>query len=194
MKEELGQFDRAEIAANESKDMEETAREVFMSREMKSEFDEYKEIFVDWFWFSEQEFLDLCGYCLEWNISEFLERIKVIIKVHGVQKSEIMDTIKEIRVSNGNIFCNYVLIKRDARRLKYKDVKRVVDKWHAWAYITDCLKGIELVWKFDDAIAALRLALKNWLFSKNEMVYTTKKLETTVSDLWQALIDAGVTH
>jgi hypothetical protein len=85
-----------------------------------------------------------------------------------------------------------LLIKRKSGVYQYKDVKRVVDKWHAWAYITDCLKKIELVWKFDDAIAALRLALKNWLFSKNEIVYTTKKLETTVSDLWQALIDAGV--
>jgi hypothetical protein len=47
---------------------------------------------------------------------------------YGEQKEEIMKAIKEIDFSNGEVFCNYLLIKRKSRVYQYKDVKRVVDK------------------------------------------------------------------
>jgi hypothetical protein len=47
---------------------------------------------------------------------------------YGAQKEEIMKVIKEIDFSNGEVFRNYLLIKRKSGVYQYKDVKRVVDK------------------------------------------------------------------
>ena len=81
---------------------------------------------------------------------------------------------------------------RKAKNFRDYDIKRIIDKWYAWAYLYDNLPWIQFVWYFDDAIAALKLALDKWLFRKGDLVYTSKTNENTISDLWQALVDAGV--
>ena len=200
--EKLEHLEQSDVL-NDGKNMGKTVWEVLQAQELsvgkqdehewkKSEFDKYQEVFVYIYWFSELEFLNLCKYFMWWDVLKCLDGLMVIIENYDVQKAEIMNAMREVKLSNSDIFCNYVLIKRKAKMFEYKDVKRVIDKWYARAYITDSLEWIELVWTFDSAIAALRLAIKEWLFSRNELVYTTKESEPTISDFWQALIDAWV--
>ena len=121
-----------------------------------------------------------------------LQNLSFVLSVN-MHENEIFNAMKEIKNPvNWDIFQNYILIKRVAKNFRYEDVKRVVDKGYAWSYITDTIKWINRFWNFDDAIAALKLAIDGELFRKGSLVYTSKTKENTISDLWQALIDAGV--
>lgn len=51
---------------------------------------------------------------------------------------------------------------------------------------------IGFVWYFDDAMAALKLWLESWIFRKWNIVYSTEKPDSNVSDLGQKLLDAWV--
>lgn len=195
--------EQADVAVAKTENVEEVLWEVLKTDELcieekngkgwvELEFDEVKELFVDEYWFSESEFFDLCQYSLEGDISSFLVKLRGIMDDFWVKEDEIMEATREIGFSSDDVFCNYVLVKRQAKMFKYKDVKRVVDKWYAWGYLKDSLHWIKLIWSFDSAIVALRLALQKWVFSKEELVYTTRVSKPTVSALWQALIDAGI--
>ena len=102
-----------------------------------------------------------------------------------------MSAMVEIKYPGDMVFRKYVLIKRKAKKIRHYDAKRVLEKGYARKYLTDNLPWIEFVWYLDEAMWALKLALDQWLFRKDNFVYTTA-LEPTISDLWQALIDAGV--
>lgn len=159
----------------------------------KNQFTWLKDKLIDEYNFTESEFRAVCKYAWKWNILSFLSIVTSILEKNNITKDEIFNAMKEIKNPvNWDIFQNYILIKRVAKNFRYEDVKRVVDKGYAWSYITDTIKWINRFWNFDDAIAALKLAIDGELFRKGSLVYTSKTKENTISDLWQALIDAGV--
>lgn len=157
----------------------------------KSRFDELRESLINTYSFTESEFKSICKYAWKGKILSLLSVIKSMMETWDIKKEEILSAMTDIKYPGDMVFRNYVLIKRKAKKFRHEDVKRVVDKWNARAYISDSLKWIQFVWNFDDALWALELALDQWLFRKNNFAYSTV-LETTVSGLWQALIDAGV--
>ena len=157
----------------------------------KSKFNELKDKFLDVYSFSESEFNDLCKYAWKWNVMRFLSTVKSMLENSAVKKDEIISAMVEIKYPGDMVFRNYLLIKRKARKFKYDDVKRVIEKGYARKYLTDNLPWVWFVWYFGDAMWALKLALDQWLFRKGDFAYTTS-LEPTISDLWQALIDAGI--
>lgn len=158
----------------------------------RNKFTELKDKLIKEYEFTESEISDICKYAWKWKVLSFLSTLVSMKEKSDVKKDEIMDAMKEIKYSDDMVLWNYVLIKRKEKTLKYEDVKRVVDKWYAWSYLFDNLPWIQAVWYFDDVIDALRLWLENWLFSRWNIVYTTKKSDSEVSDLGQKLLDAGI--
>ena len=158
---------------------------------LKWKFGELKDTLMNTYSFTEAEFNDFCKYAWKWKILSFLSVIKSMMETWDIKKEEILSVMSDIKYPGDTIFRNYVLIKRKAKEIKQKDVKRVLEKWYARAYLYDSLPWIWFVWYFDDAMWALKLALDQWLFRKDNFAYTTT-LEPTISDLWQALIDAGI--
>ena len=157
-----------------------------------SKFNELKESLVNTYSFTESEFKSICKYAWKWKILNLLSVIKSMLETWDIKKEEIMSAISDIKYPGDMVLWNYILIKRKAEDYRYEDVKRVVDKWYARDYIYNSIKWIGFKWYFDDAIAALKLALAKGLFRKGNLVYATKTQENTISDLWQALLDAGV--
>lgn len=157
----------------------------------KNKFLELKSKLTDEYKFSESEFQDLCKYAWKWNVIKFLLTIKSMHEWSGIKNQDILDVIMEIKYPGEMIFRNYVLIKKNAKKFTQSDVKRVVEKGYARKYLTDNLPWIWFIWYFEDVIWALKLALGKWLFRNDNFVYVTKS-ESTISDLWQALINAGV--
>jgi len=159
----------------------------------KNKFTEFKDKLINEYKFTESEFRDLCKYSWKWKVLSFLYTVISLLGKNDITKDEIFKAMKEIKYpDNWDIFQNYILVKRKAKNFRDYDIKRIIDKWYAWAYLYDNLPWIQFVWYFDDAIAALKLALDKWLFRKGDLVYTSKTNENTISDLWQALVDAGV--
>ncbi len=157
----------------------------------KTKFSELKSKLIDEYKFTESEFQNLCKYAWKWNTLRFLSTIKSMIEKTNIQKGEIIDAMMEIKYPSEMVFRNYVLIKKNAKKFTQSDVKRVVEKGYARKYLTDNLPWIWFVWYFDDVIWALRLALEMWLFRNDNFAYVTKS-ESTISDLWQALINAKI--
>lgn len=158
----------------------------------KNKFTELKDKLINEYKFTESEFSDLCRYSWKWKVLSFLSTVTSMMETSGVTKNELFAVMDEIKYDDSMVFQNYVFIRKKAKKIRDCDVKRVVDKWIAWAYLWDNLPWIKFVWYFDDAIAALKLALDKGLFRKGDLVYTSKTQENTISDLWQALLDAGV--
>lgn len=158
----------------------------------KSKFHDLKNLFINTYSFTESEFKSICKYAWKWKILSFLSTIESMMKSWDMKKEEILSAMVDIEYPGDMVFWNYILTKRRANKYRYEDVKRVVDKWYARAYIANSLKWMSFEWYFDDAIAALKLALNKWLFRKGDLIYTSKTQENTISDLWQALVDAGV--
>ena len=158
----------------------------------KSKFDELKESLINTYSFTESEFKSICKYAWKGKILSLLSVIKSMMESWNIKKEEIQDAMVDIKYSGDMIFWNYVLVKRKAKDFKQSDVKRILDKGYARAYIENSLKWIWFVWNFDDAMGALRLAFDKELFRRGDFLYSTNIQQSTISDLWQALIDAGV--
>ena len=157
----------------------------------KIKFSELKSKLIDEYKFTESEFQNLCKYAWKWNVIKFLSTIKSMHEWFDIKNDDILNAMIEIKYPGEMVFRNYVLIKKNAKKFTQSDVKRVVEKGYARKYLTDNLPWIWFVWYFDDVIWALRLALEMWLFRNDNFAYVTKS-EFTISDLWQALINAGV--
>ena len=157
----------------------------------KIKFSELKSKLIDEYKFTESEFQNLCKYAWKWNVIKFLSTIKSMHEWFDIKNDDILNAMIEIKYPGEMVFRNYVLIKKSAKKFTQSDVKRVVEKGYARKYLTDNLPWIWFVWYFDDVIWALRLALEMWLFRNDNFAYVTKS-ESTISDLWQALINAGV--
>jgi hypothetical protein len=135
----------------------------------------------------------MCKYAWKWKVLSFLYTVISILGTNNITKDEIFEAMKEIENTvNWDTFHNYILIKRKAKKFRDYDVKRVLDKWYAWAYLYHNFPWIQFVWNFDDAMAALKLCFENGLFRKWNLVYTTKKEDTNteISDFGQKLLDA----
>lgn len=158
----------------------------------KNKFTELKVKLINECKFTESEFRDLCRYSWKWKVLSFLSTVVSMMETSGITKNELFAVMDEIEYNDSMVFQNYVFIRRKAKKFRDYDVKRIIDKWYAWAYLWDNLPWIQFVWYFDDAMAALKLALDKGLFRKGDLVYTSKTQENTISDLWQALVDAGV--
>lgn len=163
-----------------------------------TKFKELKEFFVNEAGFSEDEFKDLTKYPRKWERLSFLEWIRWLlseddnpnissIKDQNITKDEILETTRETLAFHMNYaeLVNYILIKRKAGSIDYDTAKRVKDKAYAFAYLSDSLPWIpfSMVGKFDDAIVALSIALKTWLFRKMTILHSNK-------DLWIKLQEA----
>ncbi len=158
----------------------------------KNKFSDLKTKLIDEYKFTESEFQNLCKFAWRWNVIKFLSVIKSMIETSDIQKNEINDAMLDIKYLGEMVFRNYVLIKKNAEKFKYEDIKRVVDKCYARKYLTDNLPWISFVWCFDDAIEALNLALESWLFKRRNLVYSTKISKSGITDLGQKLLDAGL--
>lgn len=163
-----------------------------------TKFNELKEFFVNEAGFSENEFNELTKYPRKWERLSFLEWIRWLlseddnpnissIKDQNITKDEILETTRETLAFHMNYaeLVNYILIKRKAGSIDYDTAKRVKDKAYAFAYLSDSLPWIpfSMVGKFDDAIVALSIALKTWLFRKMTILHSNK-------DLWIKLQEA----
>lgn len=166
-------------------------KELERKENLKWKFNGLKETLINTYSFSESEFKDLCKYAWKWNVIKFLSTVKSMLEESDIQKDDIMSVMTEIKYTDNMVFQNYVLIKRKARNFNQNEVKRVLEKGYARTYLKDKLPWIWFVWYFDDAMEALKLAFQNWLFRKDNFAYATE-LEPTISDLWQALMDAGI--